>query len=117
MSIGENIRKYRTMKNFSLEDLALKARIGVHRLESYEKDEVEPELDTILKISTVLDIPASELMEFEKEDHQIDKELEDLIFAIGIKRSKLILKKAKDFSERDVLKAMNLLYGLETEKK
>ncbi|WP_226580152.1 helix-turn-helix domain-containing protein [Halobacillus litoralis] len=118
MSVGGNIRKYREMKNFTKEELALKARMGINTLESYESNERTPELDTILKISTVLDIPASELMEFhEDDDSPIDHELENLIKDIGVKRTKLILKKARDFSEQDVLRAMNLLYDLNQQKK
>ncbi|RWZ54869.1 XRE family transcriptional regulator [Halobacillus fulvus] len=118
MTVGDNIRKYREMKNFTKDELAMKARMGVHTLESYEANERVPELDTILKISTVLDIPASELMEFDHEDDTlIDRELEKLVQEIGVKSSKLILKKARDFSEQDVLKAMNLLYELNQQKK
>ncbi|MGR9048980.1 helix-turn-helix domain-containing protein [Halobacillus faecis] len=117
MSTGNNIRKYRELKNFSKEDLAMKARIGVHTLESYETDERIPELDTILKISTVLDIPASELLEnHEENSSELDEELQNLIQEIGVKRSKLLLKKARDFSEQDVLRAMNLLYDLNQQK-
>ncbi|WP_371933322.1 helix-turn-helix domain-containing protein [Halobacillus litoralis] len=95
MSTGNNIRKYRELKNFSKEDLAMKARIGVHTLESYETDERIPELDTILKISTVLDIPASELLEnHEENSSEMDEELQNLIQEIGVKRSKLLLKKS-----------------------
>ena len=118
MSVGKNIRNYRELKQLSKEELALKARIGVHTLESYESDERAPELDTVLKLSTVLDIPASELLEFKDvNDSIIDEELEALIKEIGSKSSKLILKKARDFSEQDVLKAMNLLYELNQQKK
>ncbi|MEC3882479.1 helix-turn-helix domain-containing protein [Halobacillus litoralis] len=117
MSTGNNIRKYRELKNFTKEELAMKARIGVHTLESYETDERIPELDTILKISTVLDIPASELLEnHEENSSEMDEELISLIQEIGVKRSKLLLKKARDFSEQDVLHAMNLLYDLNQQK-
>ncbi|REJ06805.1 helix-turn-helix domain-containing protein [Halobacillus trueperi] len=117
MSTGNNIRKYRELKNFTKEELAMKARIGFHTLESYETDERIPELDTILKISTVLDIPASELLEnHEENSSEIDEELQTLIQEIGVKRSKLLLKKARDFSEQDVLRAMNLLYDLNQQK-
>ncbi|MFC7063933.1 helix-turn-helix domain-containing protein [Halobacillus seohaensis] len=115
MSIGDNLQKYRNLKEFTLKELAEKSRIGVHALESYESNERVPELDTVLKISTVLDIPASELME--SEDHKnIDDELHNLVQQVGVKRSKLLLRKALDFSEEDVLKAMNLLYELNEEK-
>ncbi|MFG6148183.1 helix-turn-helix domain-containing protein [Halobacillus sp. B23F22_1] len=115
MPAGENIQKYRNLKEMTKEELAMRARIGLHTLEVYESNKRSPELDTLLKISTVLDVPASELMENE-EEHRIDEELHRLIQQVGIKRSKLLLKKAQDFSEDEVLKAMNLLYDLKVEK-
>ncbi|TGB02176.1 helix-turn-helix domain-containing protein [Halobacillus salinus] len=118
MSVGKNIRTHREANGLSKEELALKARIGVQTLQSYESDERTPELDTILKLSTVLDIPASELMEFDTDDDSnIDDELKALIKEVGQKRTKLLLKKARDFSEEDVLKAMNFLYDLNQQKK
>ncbi|MFC7322151.1 helix-turn-helix domain-containing protein [Halobacillus campisalis] len=111
MSVGDNIKKYRQLKEFTIEDLAMKSRIGVQTLESYESNSREPELDTLLKISTVLDIPASELVEHQT-DHTIDEELQNLIGEVGVKRAKLLLRKSLDFSEEEVLKAMNLLYEL-----
>ncbi|MCP3028285.1 helix-turn-helix domain-containing protein [Halobacillus sp. A5] len=115
MAVGENIQKYRNLKELTKENLALKARIGVQTLESYENNERIPELDTLLKISTVLDIPASELME-DEEERVIDDELHQLVQQVGVKRTKLLLRKALDFSEDEVLKAMNLLYDLKNEK-
>ncbi|WP_431804411.1 helix-turn-helix domain-containing protein [Halobacillus andaensis] len=116
MAVGENIQKYRNLKEISKEELALKARIGTQTLESYESNERIPELDTLLKISTVLDIPASELME-DDETQVMDEELQELVNQVGVKRTKLLLRKALDFSEEEVLKAMNLLYDLKNEKK
>ena len=56
---------------------------------------------TILKLSNVLSIPASELLEREMINHQpsdVDPEMEQLIKEIGgDKRTKLILRKAKEF--------------------
>lgn len=63
-SIGDNIRLYRERNNMSLEDLALKIRVGTSRVENYETGKQIPTKETLLKISTVLDIPASELIDF-----------------------------------------------------
>ena len=60
--IGENIRKFREEKNLSQEQLAVKIRCGTKKIEDYENGIASPNLDTILKISTVLDIPAAELL-------------------------------------------------------
>jgi transcriptional regulator with XRE-family HTH domain len=62
-SIGDNIRLYRERNNMSLEDLALKIRVGTSRVENYETGKQIPTKETLLKISTVLDIPASELID------------------------------------------------------
>ena len=60
--IGVNIRKFREEKNLSQQQLAVKIRCGTKKIEDYENGITSPNLDTILKISTVLDIPAAELL-------------------------------------------------------
>lgn len=60
--IGVNIRRFREEKNLSQEQLAVKVRCGTKTIENYENGISSPKLDTILKISTVLDIPAAELL-------------------------------------------------------
>jgi transcriptional regulator with XRE-family HTH domain len=61
-SIGHTIKTYREMLNMTQEELAQKVRVGTHTIEKYESGEHIPSTQTILKISTVLDIPASELL-------------------------------------------------------
>ncbi len=112
---GENLKRMREEKNMSQKDLALKARLGTGTIEKYESNEQIPDTQTILKLSTVLDIPASELLEREMINHQssdVDPEMEQLIKEIGHKRTKLILRKAKEFSEEDFLRVMQMLYEL-----
>ncbi|MCA1057227.1 helix-turn-helix transcriptional regulator [Rossellomorea aquimaris] len=116
---GENLRRVREDRNISQRELALKARLGLGTIEKYENDEQIPDTQTILKLSTVLDIPASELLEREVNDHHssgIDAEIEQLINEIGQKRTKLILRKAKEFSEEDFLRVMQMLYEVKYEK-
>lgn len=59
---GENIRTCRERRNMTREELALKLRVGPQRIEAYESGRLIPSNQTILKLSTVLDIPASELL-------------------------------------------------------
>jgi transcriptional regulator with XRE-family HTH domain len=101
--IGKNIQAAREMRNMSKQELARKARIGVQTIEKYETGEKTPEVQTILKISTVLDIPASELLEkaCSPDTFVIDSELEQLIREIGPEMAKHILRNAK----QDLLKA------------
>jgi transcriptional regulator with XRE-family HTH domain len=116
---GENLKRVREDRNISQRELALKARLGASTIEKYESNEQIPDTQTILKLSTVLDIPASELLEREETNHHpagIDAEIEQLIKEIGPKRTKLILRKAKEFSEDDFLRVMQMLYEVKYEK-
>ena len=61
-TIGQNIKNCRIRKGMSQKELALKSRVGMQTIERYENGEQIPNLQTVLKISTVLDVPASELM-------------------------------------------------------
>jgi transcriptional regulator with XRE-family HTH domain len=61
--IGKNIKEYRERKGISQQELALKIRVGNGTIEKYETGTSIPTLQTILKISTVLDVPAAELMD------------------------------------------------------
>ncbi|WP_223701522.1 helix-turn-helix domain-containing protein [Sutcliffiella deserti] len=111
-NIGENIRLYREQAKLTTNELAIKLRVGSATIEKYESGQQVPDVQTVLKISTVLDIPASELLESvtPTNNQGIDYELEQLIQEVGIKRSKLILRKAKEFTDEDILNVMQLLY-------
>ena len=110
-TIGENIRRYRMEKGMSPEELALRSRIGTHKLEQYEANEITPNLQVLLTISTALDCPVSDLMEHSNPTGpcQLDSELQELINQIGQKRVKLILKTTKDIPEPEFLKMMGSL--------
>lgn len=111
-SLGENIKLSRQNRNMSQEELAKKICVGTETIRRYEADLQTPDNQTILNISTVLDIPASELLErsYQTNSSGIDHEIESLVKEIGTKKAKLILRKAKEFSEDDFLRAMQLLY-------
>ncbi|HSP23181.1 MAG TPA: helix-turn-helix transcriptional regulator [Planococcus sp. (in: firmicutes)] len=53
----------REERNLSLDELALKARIGVARLQAYEAGEEVPSTQTILKLSNALEVPATNLLD------------------------------------------------------
>ncbi|WP_064092819.1 helix-turn-helix domain-containing protein [Rossellomorea aquimaris] len=116
---GENLKRVREERKITQKDLALRARLGTRTIEKYEANEQIPDTQTILKLSTVLDIPASELLEREMLDHHptgVDAEMEQLIQELGPKRTKLILRKAKEISEEDFLRVMQMLYELKYEE-
>jgi transcriptional regulator with XRE-family HTH domain len=62
MVVGENIKICRERRNMSQEELALKIRVGTQTIDNYESGKLQPNTQTLLKISTVLDVPASELL-------------------------------------------------------
>jgi transcriptional regulator with XRE-family HTH domain len=61
-AIGQNIKVCRERAGVSQEELALKIRVGTQTIQRYESGEQTPNSQTILKISTALDVPASVLM-------------------------------------------------------
>jgi len=61
-SIGEIIKSLREEQGLSLEELATKTRVGKDTIMKYESGEKVPTNQTILKLSTVLDVPASVLL-------------------------------------------------------
>lgn len=61
-TVGQNIKKARENHNLTQEELALKLRVGLARVEKYESGEQIPDTNMILLISTVLDVPTSELI-------------------------------------------------------
>jgi transcriptional regulator with XRE-family HTH domain len=61
-SLGEHIKAGRERRNMSQEELAQKLRVGQKRVEDYESGRQIPSNETLLKLSTVLDIPANELI-------------------------------------------------------
>jgi transcriptional regulator with XRE-family HTH domain len=62
-SIGQSIKDARERCKLTQEELAQKVRVGTHTIEKYELGEQLPSTQTILKLSTVLDIPAAELLD------------------------------------------------------
>lgn len=64
--IGQTIKTARELRNMTQDELAQKVRVGTTTIEKYESGEQIPSSQTILKLSTVLDIPASELLEYHK---------------------------------------------------
>ena len=117
MSIGENIRTHRLEKGLSQAELAMRARIGTHKLEKFETNELIPSLQVILNLSSALDCPASELIEHVKLTGpcHMDDELQSLIQEIGQKRAKFILRNTKNIEETDFLRVMQTLHDNENE--
>lgn len=61
--LHEQLRQLREERNISLETLSLKTRIGTGKLEAYESGNETPSVQTILKLSNALEVPASNLLD------------------------------------------------------
>ncbi|WP_035323091.1 helix-turn-helix domain-containing protein [Peribacillus kribbensis] len=59
--LGQNIKILREMRKLTKQELALKIQVGTHVVEKYESGEKVPDLLALLRLSNVLEIPASEL--------------------------------------------------------
>ncbi|NMD69043.1 helix-turn-helix transcriptional regulator [Bacillus sp. DNRA2] len=102
-TLGQNIRLGRERLNLTQQEFARKIRVGPNTVEKYEKGLQRPDTQTILNISTVLDIPASELVAQDfQHKNGIDQELEQLVREVGTIKAKTFLKMAKEVEEEDL---------------
>lgn len=59
----EQLKILREERNWTLEDLSKKTQLSVEKLAQYERGEQIPSVQTILKLSNVLEVPVSNLMD------------------------------------------------------
>ncbi|WP_377889780.1 helix-turn-helix domain-containing protein [Alkalihalobacillus sp. R86527] len=74
MNISEKIRKHRQEKGMTIAELAVKVRIGRGSMKAIEDNKRSPDVQTLLMISTALDIPASEFLELDFSQKKQKKE-------------------------------------------
>lgn len=75
MAFGENIRKYRKMRNLTQEELAEKLDVSFQAVSSWEREEYAPDVKKLLKLSEVLDVSLSDLAEERKQDYEMRQTL------------------------------------------
>ncbi len=63
MSIGSNIRFYRKLQGFTQEELAEELEVTFQAVSSWENDEYTPELKKFIKLTEVLKVPATSIIE------------------------------------------------------
>lgn len=66
MSIGANIKKYRDEKGLTQEQLAEMLGVTFQAVSSWERDEYRPELDTFVRLTEILEVPSTSILEDEK---------------------------------------------------
>lgn len=70
MAFGENIRKYRKLRNLTQEELAEQLDVSFQAVSSWEREEYAPDVRKLLKLSEVLDVSLSDLAEERKQDYE-----------------------------------------------
>lgn len=92
MNVGKNIAKFRKKKELTQEELAQKINISAKAISSYENNRNLPNIETLILLSEVLDVPVDALIGTTKEDKIDTKEKYDkqrknnllIIFAISL---------------------------------
>ncbi len=63
MSIGSNIKRIREARGLTQEQLAEKLAVTFQAISSWERDEYRPEFDTFVKLTEVLEVPSTAIIE------------------------------------------------------
>lgn len=76
MSIGTNIKKFREEKKLTQEKLAEMLDVTFQAVSSWERDEYRPELDTFVKLTEILEVPSTAILE----DHKAAFKTKEVIY-------------------------------------
>lgn len=63
LQFQEQLKTLRSEKNLSIEELSLRTQVSTEKLTAYENGEQIPSTQTILILSTVLEVPVSNLID------------------------------------------------------
>lgn len=63
LQFQEQLKTLRSEKNLSIEELSLRTQVSTEKLTAYENGEQIPSTQTILTLSTVLEVPVSNLID------------------------------------------------------
>lgn len=75
MVLGEQIKKHRRLLNMTQEDLCQKLNTTRQTVSKWEKNMIEPDINTLLKLSDIFGISLNELITGEKEFINNSKEM------------------------------------------
>lgn len=75
MILGEQIKKHRQLLNMTQEDLSQKLNTTRQTVSKWEKHMIEPDINTLLKLSDIFNISLNELITGKKEQNEHLKEM------------------------------------------
>jgi len=70
-TVGNNIKKFRSEKNITQEDLAENLSVSRQAVSNWECGKTEPDIDTLHKIASFLEVSIEELIYGEKREYTI----------------------------------------------
>ncbi len=80
---SENIKKLRQSKNLSQEDLALRLCVVRQTVSKWEKGLSVPDIEILLKIAEVLDVPVNKLLSNESTKRKADEQMKYDVIIVG----------------------------------
>lgn len=63
LAVGNNIKKYRTVRNYSLQDLAERVGLTKKTIQRYENGEIKIDMDRLTDVAEALDVELLQLIE------------------------------------------------------
>lgn len=63
LAVGNNIKKYRTIRNYSLQDLAERVGLTKKTIQRYENGEIKIDMDRLLDVAEALEVEVPQLIE------------------------------------------------------
>ena len=84
MNLGENIYRFRTEKNLSQGDLADALNVSRQSVSKWENNSAVPELDKLVKLSSLFGITLDELVNGEKEINTMPAKKMDIRMIAGL---------------------------------
>lgn len=101
--LGQEIRKQRRQKNFTLEQLAEQLDVSTTFIGQIERAKGKPSLETLVKIANVLELSVDSLLfgdlNAKSSNNHFIKRVEELTENLSSKEKALILKALENFNE------------------
>ena len=95
--IGKNIRKHRESLNLSIEEAAHLCDLSANHFGMIERGVTTPKIDTLYRISKVLNLDLIEMIEGNKKDTPNSKKMSALLDSLDKEDYKLFNKFIKDY--------------------
>ncbi len=68
IGFGKRLRSYRRSNDLTLQDMGKMLDVTFQCVSKWEKDESEPDIDTLKKLATIFNVTVDELIDFEHKE-------------------------------------------------